>query len=278
MKNRFTIGETSKLLNVPIKTLRYYDEIGLLKPIEVDKFSKYRYYSSEQFQQLDMINYLKSLGISLKDIKQHIETRDINDFLQLLKQEREVTLNKIAELMVVSHRFANRVREIEEALTIPVIGKVIVKNIKEERTILSLKERIGSTDELEFSVRKLEKETRIPLFIGKVGFTVTVENLKKRNFDEYSSVCFLLEENIDTTPATQKLLAGEYACVYYRGNHAGSKEYYHMLMDYIEKNQYSVNGEALERTIIDEFISKDKNSHITEIQIPIEKIDWLTLL
>jgi DNA-binding transcriptional MerR regulator len=268
MKNRFTIGEMSKLLNVPIKTLRYYDEIGLLKPIEVDKYTKYRYYSTEQFEQLDMINYLKSLGIALKDIRVHIETRDVNHFLQLLKQEREATLNKIAELMVVSHRFANRVKEIEEALTIPTIGKVIIKN-NPERTVLSLKEKIGTIAELELSVRKLEKMTRIPLFIGKVGFTVSVENLNQWKFDEYDSVFFLLEENIDNIQSTQKLIAGDYACIYYRGRHGEACEYYKILLDYIIVNSYQVAGEALERTIIDEFISQDKNSHLTEIQIPI---------
>ncbi|MBP2654867.1 MAG: bmrR [Firmicutes bacterium] len=270
MKNRFTIGEMSMLFNVPIKTLRYYDEIGLLKPIEVDKYTKYRYYSTEQFEQLDMINYLKSLGIALKDIRVHIENRDINHFLELLKLEREATLNKIAELMVVSHRFANRVKEIEEALTIPNIGQVIIKNIP-ERTVLSLKEKMGSISELEFSVRKLEKMTRIPLFIGKVGFTISEENLNKWKFDEYDSVYFLLEENVDNIQSTQKITGGDYACIYYHGSHSGSNEYYKKVMEYIRASNYQVAGEALERTIIDELISMDKNSHLTEIQIPIKK-------
>lgn len=81
MKNRFTIGEMSKLHNVPIKTLRYYDEIGLFKPIKVDKCSGYRYYSTEQFEQLNTIKYLKFLGFSLKEIKKHLETRDVRDFI-----------------------------------------------------------------------------------------------------------------------------------------------------------------------------------------------------
>jgi len=56
MKNRFSIGEMSILHNVPVKTLRYYDEIGLFKPIEVDSNNRYRYYSTEQFEQLNTIN------------------------------------------------------------------------------------------------------------------------------------------------------------------------------------------------------------------------------
>ncbi|GAA0181756.1 hypothetical protein SH2C18_42430 [Clostridium sediminicola] len=89
MNNKFSIGEMSKLHNVPIKTLRYYDEIGLFKPIEVNKDNGYRYYSTEQFQQLNTINYLKFLGIPLKEIKSYLEIRNINYFLDLLEKKNK---------------------------------------------------------------------------------------------------------------------------------------------------------------------------------------------
>ena len=60
MQNRFSIGEMSKLMNIPVKTLRYYDEIGLFKPHEVNRHTGYRYYSTEQFEQLDTIISRKS--------------------------------------------------------------------------------------------------------------------------------------------------------------------------------------------------------------------------
>jgi len=43
------IGDFSRLSRVSVKALRYYDEIGLLKPVEVDRFTGYRYYSADQF-------------------------------------------------------------------------------------------------------------------------------------------------------------------------------------------------------------------------------------
>ena len=55
MKDLFTIGEMSKLFNINIKTLRYYDEIDLFKPIIIDRTNNYRYYSTEQFEQLNTI-------------------------------------------------------------------------------------------------------------------------------------------------------------------------------------------------------------------------------
>ncbi|HAK73153.1 MAG TPA: MerR family transcriptional regulator [Sporomusaceae bacterium] len=270
MQNKFTIGELAKLINVPVKTLRYYDEIGLLKPAEVDKSSRYRYYTSEQFEQLDMINYLKWLGISLKDIKDHLEKRNVANFLQLLKSEQEATLAKIKELELISGRFDNRLKEIEAALRTTDIGTVTIRDI-EARTVLKLEEKLGIGPELELSVRKLEKMTfgRIPLFIGRVGITVSQENLMQGKFDQYDSVFILLEENIDSMLSAQPLIAGKYACIYFRGSHSHSRKYYDLLLEHIAIQGYRIAGEALERTIIDQFITKEASYHLTEIQIPI---------
>ena len=62
------IGEFSKLAQVPIATLRYYDQVGLLKPDKVDATSSYRYYSVSQLRRLNRILALKGLGFSLEQI------------------------------------------------------------------------------------------------------------------------------------------------------------------------------------------------------------------
>src|SRR6478736_4632261 len=62
------IGEFSKLVQVPVPTLRYYDQVGLLKPVEVDRFTGYRYYSVGQLPRLHRILALKGLGFSLEQI------------------------------------------------------------------------------------------------------------------------------------------------------------------------------------------------------------------
>src|SRR5215203_232390 len=62
------IGEFSKLVQVPVATLRYYDQVGLLKPIDVDRFTGYRYYDASQLPRLHRILALKGLGFSLEHI------------------------------------------------------------------------------------------------------------------------------------------------------------------------------------------------------------------
>lgn len=153
MKNRFSIGEMAKLHNTPIKTLRYYDEIGLFEPIEVDHCNGYRYYSTEQFEQLHTINYLKALGLSLKEIKSQLETRSFDDFLQLLQRQKESTESKIKELERNVQRFENRMKELRLARNITDLEVVRFREI-EERQIVRLHETIRSEPELELSLRK----------------------------------------------------------------------------------------------------------------------------
>jgi DNA-binding transcriptional MerR regulator len=69
MDMHYRIGEFSRLSGVSIKALRYYDQIGLLKPAAVDPRNQYRFYVSRQLQDLAAIGALKDLGASLDDIR-----------------------------------------------------------------------------------------------------------------------------------------------------------------------------------------------------------------
>lgn len=64
----FKIGDFSKLTQVSIRMLRYYDETGLLKPAEIDKFTNYRLYSVEQIPVLNKIIFLRDLGFNVSEI------------------------------------------------------------------------------------------------------------------------------------------------------------------------------------------------------------------
>lgn len=66
----FKIGDFSKLCLVSVRMLRHYDELGLLKPVSVDKYTGYRYYSAHQLSRPNRILALKDLGLSLDQIAQ----------------------------------------------------------------------------------------------------------------------------------------------------------------------------------------------------------------
>lgn len=68
-----SIGEFSKICEVSAKTLRYYDEIGLINPDEINPENGYRYYSIKQLKKMLFINRLKSYDFSLEEIKAILE-------------------------------------------------------------------------------------------------------------------------------------------------------------------------------------------------------------
>lgn len=64
----FTIGEIARLFHMNIRTLRYYDERGILKPAYINEKTKYRYYTSSQFERLNTIKYLRALDVPIEEI------------------------------------------------------------------------------------------------------------------------------------------------------------------------------------------------------------------
>ena len=92
-----TIGEFSNITGLTIKSLRYYDRIGILKPTYIDKESKYRYYTRKQTQYADIISMANVLDIPLKNISPYIKN-DVIDYDFILDQAKKETNKKINKL------------------------------------------------------------------------------------------------------------------------------------------------------------------------------------
>lgn len=103
MKELYSVGQTARLLGVTVKTLRYYEAIGLVLPAYINSETGYRYYASRQFQRIDRIKYLQSLGFSLDEIRASIENVDdlvalLGQKKTMLKQQREELTRKIEDV------------------------------------------------------------------------------------------------------------------------------------------------------------------------------------
>lgn len=97
----YKIGEFSNMTGLSVKTLRYYDDIDLFKPIDVDLFTGYRYYSYDQIHDLEIINILKSVGFSLEEIKNNWNSFTVdlfNEKKEELLKEIEVKQNAIKKI------------------------------------------------------------------------------------------------------------------------------------------------------------------------------------
>ena len=88
-RNLLSIGKMAEMNQVTVPTLRLYDQLGLLKPRHVDGETGYRYYDINQNARLDMIAYMKELGMSLKEIQGVLEAEDIALIEQILARKNE---------------------------------------------------------------------------------------------------------------------------------------------------------------------------------------------
>lgn len=79
------IGEFSRVCQVSVKTLHHYDKIGLLIPAEVDRFTGYRYYKTEQIDDMNYIQRLKRYGFSLDEIQHLLPISDKKELVNALR-------------------------------------------------------------------------------------------------------------------------------------------------------------------------------------------------
>ena len=117
-KTKLKIGEFSQMMQVTVKTLRHYEQKGLLIPDEVDEWTGYRYYTVEQMQRLNNIRELQQLGFSLDEIgmlyedDSHAPTigqlsrkiRDTEQQLRMLIDQREKLLPYSRQAPLLIHR------------------------------------------------------------------------------------------------------------------------------------------------------------------------------
>ena len=91
--DQISIGEMAEKFHISPRTLRLYHDMGLLIPQSVGNSNNYRYYSVSQFQRLEMILQMKSVGLSLKQIKTTLDTRNLSVFEALLSEQ----IDKLSE-------------------------------------------------------------------------------------------------------------------------------------------------------------------------------------
>ena len=111
------IGEFSRLSRVSVRMLRHYDEIGLLKPAEIDRFTDYRYYREDQLPTAGRIAALKDMGFSLADIVRMLEVYDdrgrLETFFSVRREELEAQAQDTARKLTLLDAAQRRLRKEE---------------------------------------------------------------------------------------------------------------------------------------------------------------------
>jgi DNA-binding transcriptional MerR regulator len=125
---RLKVGEFSRLCQVPVKTLHYYDEIGLFTPAEIDRFTSYRYYTLDQLPRIHRIMAFKELGLSLDQIAQllnaDLSAEEIHEMFLLKQAEVQQRVEEeLGRLVLVKFHL----RQIEQEAKMPELQIVVKK-------------------------------------------------------------------------------------------------------------------------------------------------------
>lgn len=271
MKQFFTIGEVSKLFNINRKTLRYYDEIDLFKPSYVDEGNNYRYYSIDQFDCLETIQYLKELGLTLNKIKYHLNNLNLDSIIDSLEYQNQIIDEKIQGLQNMKKNVNKKITQIQDATQGDLIDNIRELEI-DERHIVEYREK-ASCQDIALLIRKVAQVSSYKIYLtyGEVGVTISKENLDKGVYNFYDSAFIIIEDDIYEKELIKVVPKSKYISVRYNGSREEAPRYYQKLKKYIDKNYYEINGDSIEIQLVDPSLITHKSEMVTEIQIPVRR-------
>ena len=264
---RYKIGMFAAMNHVTVKTLRFYEEQGLLPPALIHPENGYRYYTLSQMAVLHQITALKLAGFTLEEIT-HINS-GADEEAVLLKKKSEL-LSKIADLTrqiaVVDGYLSGK----KAGLSAPVLVKTIP-----ETTVAYMRIRLESYDDL------FDRMPEMGALMEKAGcicarpeycFTNYLEPGYKAS-DILVDICESVVEARKVTGDLQfkTLPSIRAACVFHKGSYCTFSESYEMVLRYTEENGYEIAGDIRESYIDGVWNKDDESEWLSEIQIPIRK-------
>lgn len=267
------IGDFARFSQVSVVTLRHYDEIGLLKPISVDSWTGYRYYSVSQLPRLNRILALKDLGFSLEQIEEVLNGLSPDQLRGMLKMKQAEVEQQLAQEQERLQRIEARLQQIDKENSMP-NNDIVLKTVP-PMLIASCKVTIPMNNQT-------------PGYLGS-AFTEVYDHLKQRGAKDIGPCLAVWHQAADVydnedaeaavpidrpLPETDRVKVYELppvqvASVVHHGEFENFKQEHLALLTWIEANGYRIAGPYREIYIHHDHSNMAESA--TEIQYPVEK-------
>ncbi|MBQ0114387.1 MAG: MerR family transcriptional regulator [Bacteroidales bacterium] len=273
-KTKLKIGEFSQLMQVTVKTLRHYEQKGLLLPYEIDEWTGYRYYTLAQMQKLNSIRAIQQLGFSLDEIRELYEDGTHSPSIRQLTEkikETEQQLQKLIDRRTRLINWKNSIKEIKtmEKFSIQSLPEIIVAS---HREIIPGYEAIGT---MCCNVIGPEMQ-RLGCKCPPPGYCFTIEHneeYKPTDIDiEYCEQVEELGQDSDIIQFKTIQAVPTAICMKHYGPYDHFYESYTELFRYIEDNGYKITGHPRCCYIDGIWNQADQEKWLSIIQVPVEKI------
>lgn len=268
----FKIGEFSKITQVSIRMLRYYDETALLVPQKVDDTNGYRLYDSSQIEQLNHILVLKELGFPVKKIKEILASTDstyIKKVLEEQKGEIRGNIEKEKDRLVRVESYLNDLDKGDKRLN----TQITIKSIPSYEVITLrriLPNYYGEGElwqELAPKLNELEVSSCFSIY----------HDLDYREEDVDVEVCMVLKhpykDNVDLCGLTKRytMPIEKAACFMVYGPYEKISLAFNEFGFWLEQHpEYKMIGENRQVCHVGACDTLDPKEYITELQIPIK--------
>lgn len=268
MKDYYKIGEISKMYGIGRDSLRYYEEIGILKPLR--DTNGYRMYSMQDMWKLNIIKDLRNLDFPMGKIKDYLDHRTLESTKDILNDEAILLQKKINELSDLKSNIEQRLNKIKQVSQNIKINNINVTFIN-ERKVFKLNGNISRDAEVDFLLKKLQGKHQDKFYLLgniSIGAKFCMNKIKEGIYSQYESVFFLFEK--EELEYDEILDEGYYITLSYRGSYKQSKIHICSMLDFIERKRYKILSGPIEIYRIDIHETSKPEEFVTEIQIPIE--------
>lgn len=271
MKNYYKINEISNLYNIGKDSLRYYEEIGILKP-ERDS-NGYRLYSIQDIWKLNVIKDLRNLSFPMEKIKDYLEDKTVKNTLDILNEEISIINKKLEQLKVQKSTISARIKSLKEDASETNLEKMGIIEI-DDRKVIVLNDTFNRDEEADFLIKKLQKKHEDKLYLlgnNYVGITMNLSKVYEKIYNAYTSVFFVLDK--DDKNYDMVIPGGKYLTLTYKGSYEKTKEFLPKMMDYVKANNYKILSDPIELYKIDVHETSIVDEYLTELQMRVAAED-----
>jgi DNA-binding transcriptional MerR regulator len=270
------IGEFSKICEVSAKTLRYYEEIGLINPDKINPENGYRYYSIRQLKKMLFINRLKSYHFSLEEIKAILELEEdkLEERLTLaLNRKKREMQEKLNALEYTLKQMSNDILNLEKGIPIMSYLDNIEVQLVETQTmnILYMRQMMSSDDYAagygKYFSRLYEKIAAEKLTL--LGTPMTIYHSSEYNpAGNDTEFAIPIEEIVK---GTRDLPGGLCAKSVLKGSYSGLTSVYAKLREWVENEGYELVKSPYEVYVTDPNQTTIPEDIVTEVYFPVKK-------
>lgn len=268
-KEYFRIGELSHLYNIGLDSIRYYEKMGVLKPVR-DPHNNYRLYSLKDIRKTTTIRELLDLNFSMEQIRDFENHRDLNHSFHLLEEELDVINESIKKLIKTKQSIQTRLSSIRHALLLQKQKGIRIAHFPERYCIMISDTNLPDAY-VDYAIIKYTKnhpESSINTIGSCDCYTLDLANSNPKSTLYRTKNVFYYSEGLKGQH-NYVLPEGTYLCVTYTGSYDYTKKWVPKMLDYAKKHDMEVLSDPMEFCYVNEYETANENEYITDVQIQV---------